>query len=322
MEGRNNNWTDPDRTGFDAGNSNHESAAAIRADIERTRDRMSRTVEDLGERLNPDRLKGQLKQNIHDATIGKAETMARNAVDRVDDTRHSIMDSIRDNPIPAAMVGLGLGWLFINGRRDDRDGRRRHLNDRYSTPDLGYSGTTIHSAGMDMHTGMYQRDGGGLRESARDMGNTIRERTEDISHRAQDRVTDLASEGREQARHLIDRAHETIDTGTNRARTMASDLVSTTRRDAHLFEDRFDETMRETPLAIGAAAVALGMAVGFSAPPTRREAELMGGRRDELLDRAREAAGDMTQRVREAADRVVNDAKSTLQEAISEDGMR
>ena len=64
------------------------------------------------------------------------------------------------------------------------------------------------------------------------------------------------------------------------------------------------------------------MAVGFSAPPTRREAELMGGRRDELFDRAREAAGDMTQRVREAADRVVHDAKSTLQEAISEDAMR
>lgn len=319
MEGRNNGWTDPDRRDSEAGISNPESPAAIRADIERTRERMSRTVEDLGERLNPDRLKGQLRQNIHDATIGKAETMARNAVDRVDDTRHSIMDSIRDNPIPAAMVGLGLGWLFINGKRDERDARRASRNDRYSNLDLGYSGTTLQSTGMDMNP--RSRDGG-LREAARDMGTTIRERAEDLTQRAHGRVTDLASEGRDQARDLMERAHETVDAGTHRARSMASGLMDTSRRDAHLVEDRFEETLRETPLAIGAAAVALGMAVGFSAPPTRREAELMGGRRDELFGRAREAAGDMTQRVRDAADRVVHDARSTIQEAISDDGMR
>lgn len=293
--------------------------AAIRADIERTRERMSRTVEDLGERLNPDRLKGQLKQNIHDATIGKAETMARNAVDRVDDTRHSIMDSIRDNPIPAAMVGLGLGWLFINGRRDDHDSRRSIRNDRFSTPDLGYSGTTLHATGMDMNS--RNRDGG-LRETAREMGTAIRDRAEDLSHRAKDRVTDLASSGRDQARNLMDRAQDTMDDGASRARSMATGMKDTTRRDAHMVEERFEETLRETPLAIGAAAVALGMAVGLTAPPTRREAELMGGRRDELFDRARETAGDMAHRVRDAAERAVHEAKSTVQEAISDGGMR
>ncbi len=69
------------------------------------------------------------------------------AVDRVDDTRHSIMDNIRDNPIPAAMVGLGLGWLFINGRRDDRDARpaRREL------PDLACCFPPVHHGHLAVH---------------------------------------------------------------------------------------------------------------------------------------------------------------------------
>src|SRR5688572_12085355 len=111
--------TDPETGSASDRLADMEGPSAIRADIQRTRERMGRTVEELGERLNPDRLKQQVKQNLHDATIGKAENMARNAAYRVDETRHNMMDNIRDNPIPAAMVGIGLGWLLLNNRRND-----------------------------------------------------------------------------------------------------------------------------------------------------------------------------------------------------------
>ena len=106
-----------------------EDTAAIRADIRDTRDRMSQTLDGIGERLNPQLLKERvreeirdrkdhLKENIREATIGRVENMARSAANTVNATRSSITDTIRDNPLPAAMVAIGLGWLLFNGRRN------------------------------------------------------------------------------------------------------------------------------------------------------------------------------------------------------------
>src|SRR5688572_17165256 len=95
------------------------NTAFLRADIRETRERMSETLDELSERLHPTRLKNQVKENIREATVGRVENMARNARDRVNETGHGIVDKIRENPIPAAMVGIGLGWLLFGGRRRD-----------------------------------------------------------------------------------------------------------------------------------------------------------------------------------------------------------
>jgi hypothetical protein len=106
---------DPTILGNDAPRG--EDPAVIRAEIHETRERMGETIEEIGERLNPNRLKEQVKDNIRDATIGRVENMATNAVERVNETRRTFTNTIRENPIPAAMVGIGLGWLIWNQRR-------------------------------------------------------------------------------------------------------------------------------------------------------------------------------------------------------------
>src|SRR3712207_7251796 len=105
---------DPTIIGNDAPRG--EDPAVIRAEIHETRERLGETIEEIGERLNPNRLKEQVKENIRDATIGRVETMASQAVERVSETRRTFVNTIRENPIPAAMVGVGLGWLFWNQR--------------------------------------------------------------------------------------------------------------------------------------------------------------------------------------------------------------
>ena len=96
---------------------NAPSAQAIRDDIERTRARMGGTVESLGERLNISRIKQELKSNVRDATIGRVENMASNAKNRVMEGGRGIAGTVRDNPIPAAMIVGGLGWLLVESRR-------------------------------------------------------------------------------------------------------------------------------------------------------------------------------------------------------------
>ncbi|HUE95345.1 MAG TPA: DUF3618 domain-containing protein [Longimicrobiaceae bacterium] len=317
----------------DEGQRGANSTVAIEEEIQRTRERMGQTVEALGKRLNPDRLKHEVRQNIREATIGKVENMARIAADRVDETGHSLMDNIRENPIPAAMVGIGLGWLLMNGRRHEKHhGRHRGGFEREFGYGPGYT---------DLETGPYDHDRsahGGARghreefsgergkvgqvaERASDLRDSAVDKGEEMVDRAQARMTDVAHDVRDTARDMADRAQDTFETAGRRARSMANDFTRDTRRGAHRVEDRFEEAIQTSPLAVGAAAVALGMAVGLSAPATRREVGLIGSRRDELMDQAEETTREMAGRARDVADRVVHETESTVRDVIQEEGL-
>lgn len=101
--------TDNERAFGQSGRSaDADDPAAIRAEISETRARMSDTLSELGERLNPHVIQEQVttrvKEGIREATIGRVEHMARSAANTVSATRSGITDTIRDNPVPAAMV--------------------------------------------------------------------------------------------------------------------------------------------------------------------------------------------------------------------------
>jgi len=86
----------------------------IAADIRTTQERLGNTVEEIGERFNPTRLKEELKHDIRDATIGKVEDMAQQTAEMVSDAQRTLVQSIRENPAPVALVGIGLGWMILN----------------------------------------------------------------------------------------------------------------------------------------------------------------------------------------------------------------
>jgi hypothetical protein len=114
----------------DAGSLTDEERAEaieIRADIEETREEMGGTLQELGDRLEPGHLVQQAKDNVRDATIGRVEETAKGVSDVV-------LETIRKNPIPAAMAGAGLALLWMN-RSDGQDGYRSagYRADRYRT---------------------------------------------------------------------------------------------------------------------------------------------------------------------------------------------
>ncbi len=115
---RDDNRLDGDIDDAEAGSLTDEEraeAADIRADIEETREEMGGTLNELGDRLEPGHLMNQAKDNVRDATIGRVEETARGMSDMV-------MDTIKRNPIPAALAGAGLALLWIN--RSNGNARR------------------------------------------------------------------------------------------------------------------------------------------------------------------------------------------------------
>ena len=294
----------------------------LRHEIRETRDRMSDTLDQLGVRLNPNRIKEQVRENIREATVGRVENMARHASERVNETREGILDTIRDNPIPAAMIGIGLGWMLFNGRRDSHDhGRWSHTRQAGSMGgayDSGYIGD------ISATTPRLQQDdaAGGIGASishdeevgiAGRLSSTVGDRLTDVGEKLSgvgDRVSDAAG-----------RAQETVGDVAHRVSHVASDFADTTRFQAHRVEDRFSRTMHENPLAVGAVALAIGMAAGFAIPESRRENQLMGSARDQLMDRVRDSAEDVREKVQSVAERVVDETKDTVRDAARDEGL-
>jgi ElaB/YqjD/DUF883 family membrane-anchored ribosome-binding protein len=287
----------PDEGGRGAREADPEE---IRADIRETRERMGDNLEQLGERLNPSHLKEQVKQDIRDATIGKVENMAQKASDQMDEARqtigearNAITETVRENPIPAAMVGLGLGWLIYNARKRSSMESSRSGWSSGRAPFGGYSGGY---AGTPYET----RPVAGTSPSAESFGGS------GTIDRVRAQAAELAEDVEGKAGELAGRAQD-----------MAQNVATKTRRQARRAEDEF----YENPLAVGAAALALGMAAGLTIPGTRREQELMGGARDRLAHKVRDVAEETKDKAERVAERVADQAKITARKATKEEGL-
>jgi ElaB/YqjD/DUF883 family membrane-anchored ribosome-binding protein len=300
-------------TGRDADRDADVEVVTIRAEIAETRDRLGDTIEEIGERLNPRNIKEQVKQNVRDATIGRVENMAHSAVDRVNDTRRTITDTIKQNPIPAAMVGVGLGWLMYNSRQASQGASRRTYVSEYERA-YGRGAGTGTGYGVPGAYGSSGYAGGAYTTRAEA---ELEANASGAVGRVKEKAGEVGGTVKEKAGELADRAQETVSQVADRAQDLAGNVAEQTRYQARRVEDQF----YENPLAIGAAALALGVAAGLAVPATRKEAELMGGARDQLVDRVREVASETKDKVQHVAERVVDEAQTVAKDAAREEGL-
>src|SRR5215216_7928343 len=116
-------WNEPENTATESiasgsADDYDEDAEQIRTEIEDTRADMSQTINEIQERLSPEHLMGQVKETVREATIGKVERvmetigeMTETAREAIGRAGHEIGNSIWRNPIPIALIGLGVGML-------------------------------------------------------------------------------------------------------------------------------------------------------------------------------------------------------------------
>jgi hypothetical protein len=230
-------------------------------EIEQTRGGMSETLDELGQRLDPANIVAGAKETVREATVGKVEHMATSAGELVSDagatareTGEGLIETIKRNPVPAAMAGIGLGWLWMNRDKGTmtwsqaRDRRGRYL-----------SGSAYGSA--------YAAQGYGDRS----VGDRIGEAGDEIGRRA----SDVASTVGETAADVAERARLTA--------SQVPDQVGMVGQQAG---DTVQRLLDENPLAVGAIALAVGAAVGLALPATRTEQRVMGEAGSKLLDQA------------------------------------
>lgn len=311
-----------------------DDTAEIRADIEQTRAEMSGTIDAIAERLNPTNIKEQVKEqvveqarevrdNVREATIGRAEDMVRNAGETVTEARYTLMETIRQNPIPAALTGIGLGWLWMN-RRSAPSSRQQQSFDRYG---YSYSGPSYQSGGSyrayDYGGGASQDQGrvGQVVDRAQDMAGQARGTAGSAVSQATDTASNAASQVRGTAANVANQAQDTAGRVVDQVQETAEQAYYRAQYQAQRLEDRFQQSLRTNPLGVGAVALALGAAAGLALPETQRENQLLGETRDRLVERATDVAQGTMEKVQQVAGQVTQEAQSTAREAARDQGL-
>jgi ElaB/YqjD/DUF883 family membrane-anchored ribosome-binding protein len=293
----------------------------IRKSIEQTRAEMGETIDELQERLSPSYLKEQVKEQVieqyeqvketvREATIGKVEDMVERVSETVNDTRRSIVGTIKANPIPSALVGIGLAWLWMNGRSESSSGDYRYNNRyrggrRYDDMARGYTSGGASRMERQSSAGVWDRTTGAA---------------SNLASKAGDAVSGVAGQVQETASNIASKARDTVSGAVDQAQETAGRLVDQAQYQARRVEDRFNVAMRESPLAVGAVALALGAAVGLAAPQTRAENEWMGEARDTLVDKAQSAAHDTIEQAQQVAQKVTDEMSGQAEQGQGNQG--
>lgn len=311
------------------------SSAKIQRDIRETRAEMDETVDALGERLRPRHLFDDLLEMFQGwgATASSSSSSSTSgtmsdAREKVKQTGSKVMDKLGQNPLPAALIGAGVAWLLF----EDGDKRRREA--RFGRGPIGAPEPPMHSGSYvdartgrpydeSYGTGYYQggqggeESGPGIADKAKGAAQSVKDRASGAAQSAKEGASSAAGKASEwmgSARESASGAGQAIGEYTSSASHYASQSMQRGYQSSKLYIERGIE---EYPLAMGAAAMSLGVLAGLLFPRTQTEDQAMGAQSDELKDAATEKGRHVAEAAKEVATAT---AGAAMDEAKNESG--
>ncbi len=240
---------------------------AIRAQIDDTRHRMDHTIDALKERFTGRHLADEALHFIRTQNQnGQMKKITQKISTSANAAVHSIVDTVKANPLPAVLIGTGVAWYIYNqisapgtnGSASGTDVPRDYSDESYArdASDLGIS----------------NREGFGVAEGLKGKAGQIQERSKEALQSAGTKMHEMSE-------HVRDKAHEMGD----RARRGAAELGNRSRR-----------LVEQNPLESGLVCLALGLIGGLALPTSNRVRQTVapGARR------LRQRAGEMADRGR------------------------
>ena len=277
-----------------------QDPAEIERDIRRTQDEMSRTVDRIGDQLNP--------RTFINALLDKAES---NNVDA-----RYLIDGARRNPLALAMISGGLIWLV-----SDSDAKFPSIGSNSSSG----SGTTTTTTTSSEYDDPYHRDYLAHMERierAAEEDDLAYQRRRDLARANYFMVERGHEEDESSWRQRLDQATETFRNkrrawadstrhAGSSARDTAQQAAGSVRDGAQRTVGRAQQAYTSNPLIGGLIAAAVGAIAGTALPLSRTENEKLAGlgettreaigeQKDQLISATREKKDQLLSKVEEA----------------------
>lgn len=228
----------------------------------------------------------QSRLAMRDATIGKVERMAQTTGESTKSFSSTLVTRVKQNPGPAALTGLGIGWLMMSGK-----GGSSQAQSSSGTADQAKETASAASSQLKDSAGQAKDKVGDAAGQAQGATGKAVDQAQDAAGKAVDQVQDAASTATAQTKEAASTVTEQAKQLTGKVSTQAKQLSS-----------RLSESVNQKPLAAGAVALAVGSAAALIVPMTPREQQLMGGTRDKLMNQAQVGAQGLVEKVQRVAE--------------------
>jgi hypothetical protein len=296
-------------------------SAAIAEDIEQTRNEMDQTIGAIQDRLDPERLTeqavdaatevtvqardaakdvakfaideaksavrelaDQARGAVRDSTVGRVEQMAASTRNTAMEVQGDMFTIIRQNPIPAALAAIGIGWLWMSRSGSAQD----------STRGYGYTPYGYESGWQSGSSGRFGGQGHDMTGQAQHMASQVVGQAQGMAGQAQ-----------QLAEQTFGQAQDTAGRMQYQAKSVVQDMAA-------------------DPVALGALGLAFGAVAGLLLPETEPEAKIFGEARAQVSDRVQEVAGQAVETVQRVASEVgqtaINETRGAMEQAASSSG--
>lgn len=271
----------------------------IEREIEKDREALRRTLDDLQGELSLDGLSRRLTGSVRKNGAEWAEAAT---------------DAARANPIALGLTGIGLAWMIFGRGHDPVHSLGKSSNNRsnryepattpianprppFSRP--GWASDDKHMAGRNMDASSSRSFGSGTEHGMIDTA-------KDKALHLRDRLSEGTEDMSEEARRRIEMARQkALD---------ASDAIS---RQMARTNQKIARNYDNEPLLFGALALLGGAALGAMLPGTRREDELLGDYREQLFDEAEAIYHEEKGRIGKAVSAGLDEVKTVASNVVS-----
>ncbi|MBE0597067.1 MAG: DUF3618 domain-containing protein [Desulfuromonadales bacterium] len=195
--------------------------------------------------------------------------------------------TVRDNPIPTTLFGIGLTWLMIGaaGQRAQTEGKWEVHGSQ-----MGAKGSQKWQEMTGRLSGAYHR----AEERIHEVGEKAKRQREQLGEKVRSKREQLGESARSQKEQLSEKAEST-----------AGGL----RQQADRARSGFSYMLHEQPLLLGFLCLGIGMLVGSAMPVSRREKELTGEAAREFGAQLKETAQEQVEKVRKVAETTLETAR-------------
>jgi len=249
----------------------NRSSAEVEAEVEASRNELDRNVEALKQKMTP----GQLFDEAARAMGGTGQQVAS-----------KFAEQAKANPMPLAVMGLGLAWLMMS-------------NNRQGSQTSGY----VSAEPRSFASGSYGGPSGGVTEGLKDKAHAVGDKAHELMSGVQDKIAGAKS--------------SLADTGRSAGQSLGGVRDKATDLGRHA-QQTFLDTLQSEPLLLAGIGLVVGAAIGASLPHTAAEDRYLGETRDKLLEKGKDLAQTGMEKASSAAQATYSAVKSELQNGDGE----
>jgi hypothetical protein len=195
-----------------------------------------------------------------------------------------LQDAIRENPVSAALVGMGVLWMFTGGAK------------------LSTAAALLSPAARAAATGIGQ----GIQASG-DAVSAVSDGVKSAGSRAINSVAETMSDTATSVGETATQAYQAVKDAavdsTSKAKTIVGRQSAQAGGITSTVQSNLKDTFERQPLLLGAIGIAIGAAMAAGLPVTRIEADAVGDAADRVTEQVKNFASEQVDNVTDIAKR-------------------